>query len=575
MRMKRLIYVASFFAIAQGCSTSPTNDNRAAPGGSASRSGPNASPGVVDDAGQGSAPSGSSSGGYVGSGSSGGAPDASVVALPTDASSIPSIDASGVPSTADGSGGPPHDASLGTDASSPGIDAAPTPVGDGGAGWDTVPTILSRIVPPVFRNVDCDITKYGGVGDGTTDNTAAFAAAIADCAAGGGGRVVVPAAATPSVFFTGPIELKSNINLYVSAGSTIRFTTDATKYLPVVEVSWEGSLAMNYRPLISAHDATNVAITGTGTIDGNASLSDWYSWRTPEIPDQTNLRMQNASGLPPAQRIYGAGHFLRPSLIEFLRCTNVLFDGFTAQNSPFWTIHPVLSTNVTARNFRSVAPVPNTDGFDPESCTDVLVQNATIQVGDDALAIKAGRDRDGWTYYKPSENIVIQHSNLTSHVGGITIGSEMSAGVRNVYVENSTFSSTAGNLQFGFYIKSAITRGGYIRDIYARQITVVNVGQFFQLTAHYVSGAVVGTPMPTDVSNINLDGITVAQSNASPFFIAGADATHLATGIHFNNVNVSTSPSPALASGSGHYTGLTMTGVVVNGAPFNPPASAP
>ncbi len=432
---------------------------------------------------------------------------------------------------------------------------------------------LSRIVPPTFRNVDCDVTKYGGVGDGKTDNTAAFAAAIADCVAGGGGRVVAPA----GVFFTGPIELKSNINLFVSAGSTIRFTTDPTKYLPVIEVSWEGSLAMNYRPLISAHDATNIAITGTGTIDGNAAMANWYGWRTPEIPDQTNLRMQNFMGVPPAQRVYGTGHFLRPSLIEFMRCTNILLDGFTAQNSPFWTIHPVLSTNITARNFTSLAPVPNTDGFDPESCTDVLVQNATIKVGDDALAIKAGRDRDGRTYYKPSQNIVIQNSNLVSHVGAITIGSEMSGGVQNVYVENSTFGSSANNLQFGFYIKSAITRGGFIHDVYARKITVNTAGQFFQLTGHYVSGTVIGANMPmfTDISNINLDGITVAQSNSSPFLIAGPDATKLAVGLHFNNVTVAASGTPALAGGSGHYSGLTATGCVVNGAPFHPPASMP
>ncbi len=140
------------------------------------------------------------------------------------------------------------------DSNLPDVDAQSS--ADGGTGWDTVPTILGRIVEPTFPAVDCDITTYRGVGDGTTDNTAAFAAAIAACASGGGGRVVVPT----GTFLTGPIVLVSNINLYVSAGATIRFTTDATKYLPVVEVSWEGSLAYNYSPLISAHDATNVGI---------------------------------------------------------------------------------------------------------------------------------------------------------------------------------------------------------------------------------------------------------------------------------------------------------------------------
>ena len=122
-----------------------------------------------------------------------------------------------------------------------------------------------------------------------------------------------------------------------------------------------------------------------------------------------------------------------------MNCTNVLFDGFTAKNSPFWTIHPVLSTNVTATNLTSLGSVGNTDGFDPESCTDVLVKNATIQVGDDAIAIKAGRDRDGWTYYKPTQNVVIQNCTLTAKVGGVAMGSEMSAGIRNVYVEDIYF----------------------------------------------------------------------------------------------------------------------------------------
>ena len=196
----------------------------------------------------------------------------------------------------------------------------------GGVGWGQVPAILSRIIPPSFPNVDCDITKYGGVADGKTDNTAAFAKAIADCSSKGGGRVVTPA----GTFFTGPIELTSNINLYVASGATISFTTDPQKYLPNVEVSWAGSLIQNYRPLIWAHDATNVAITGPGTLDGNASRSNWYAWLQKEAGDIASVRTQNANGVPPASRIYGNGHFLRPALIQFMNCTNVLFDGFTA-----------------------------------------------------------------------------------------------------------------------------------------------------------------------------------------------------------------------------------------------------
>ena len=442
--------------------------------------------------------------------------------------------------------------------------------GGAGVGWDTVPTILARIVPPTFPNLDCDVTKYGGVGDGTTDNTAAFAAAIADCSSKGGGRVVVPA----GTFFTGPIDVVSNINLYVATGATIKFSTDATKYLPVVEVSWESSLLFNYHPLIFAHDATNVAITGGGTIDGNATSSDWYAWAGKQNADQTNLRTQNANGVAIEQRIYGTGHYLRPSLIQFMNCTNVLFDGFTAKNSPFWTVHAVLSTNVTATNLSITGSAGNTDGFDPESCTDVLVKNCTIQTGDDPIAIKAGRDRDGWTYYKPSQNIVIQNSNLIAKVG-LAMGSEMSAGIRNVYVEDTTFSNTAGALQYVLFIKAAITRGGFIQDIYARRLTVATVSNLLYMTGHYVSGAVIGPTKYATFSNINIDTATVTRTTSSAFLVAGADATALATGINLSNITVTQSATPVLSSASGHYTGLTVSNVVVNGAAFNPPSSAP
>jgi polygalacturonase len=451
-----------------------------------------------------------------------------------------------------------------------GKDASP-PAGDAGVGWNTVDTILARIVAPTFPNLDCDVTKYGGVGDGTTDNTAAFAAAIADCSTKGGGRVVVPA----GTFFTGPIEILSNINLNVGTGATLKFSTDATKYLPVVEVSWESSLLYNYHPLIWAHDATNVAITGGGTIDGNATSNDWYAWAGKQNTDQTNLRTQNANGVPIEQRIYGSGHYLRPGLIEFRNCTNILFDGFTAKNSPFWTIHPVLSTNVTATNFTALGSAGNTDGFDPESCTDVLVKNATIQVGDDAIAIKAGRDRDGWTYYKPSQNIVVQNCTLTAKVGGVSMGSEMSAGIRNIYIEDSTFSNSAGNLQYAIYVKAAVTRGGFIEDIYARRLTVATVSNLLYMTGHYVSGAVIGATKYATFSNINIDTATVARTSSSAFLVAGADATALATGISLANITVTQSATPVLSSGSGHYSGLTVSNVLVNGAAFNPPSSAP
>jgi polygalacturonase len=529
----------------------------------ASSSAPSPDAAMLADA-PGVAPSGDAAGG--------GPPASDGASSPTDSAGAPTPgDAA---STPDATGGAP-DAAASVDA------GAPPPLGDGGVGWDQVPAILGRIVPPTFPNLDCDVTSYGGVGDGVTDNTTAFASAIADCVAKGGGRVVAPlGAGSSATFFTGPIELKSNINLYVPAGVTIKFSTDTTKYLPAVKVSFEGSLLYNYHPLVWAHDATNVAITGGGTLDGNATTNDWYSWIALSTTDSLNLRTQNVTGVPVAQRMYGAGHYLRPSLIEFMNVTNILFDGFTAQNSPFWTIHPVMCKNITARNLHSLGNQPNTDGFDPESCVDVLLDHLTIQVGDDPIAIKSGRDVDGRTYYTPTENVVIQNCSFNSgnpgHGGAISVGSEMSAGVRNVYAQDVTFTSNGGVLAQVIYLKASVNRGGFITDFYARRLTVDSIPTFFFLNGQYSSGTVpANDPVVfTTFDNINVDTATVNSATSEGFRITGPDATKLATNIRISNVTIAQAAT-ALRAGAAHYSGLTTTNVTVNATAFAPPASAP
>ncbi|MDP9152411.1 MAG: glycosyl hydrolase family 28 protein [Myxococcota bacterium] len=477
---------------------------------------------------------------------------------------------------------PVDDAAPASDAAVGARDAGSVaPPGDGGVGWDTVPAILARIVPPTFPNVDCVVTdaKYGGVGDGTTDNTAAFASAIQDCSSRGGGRVVVPA----GTFFTGPIVLLSKINLFLAGPtSIIKFTTDPTKYNPLVEVSFEGTLIMNYHPLISANGATDIAVTGTGTLEGNATASDWYApmWTAMSF-DQAPRIDNQMHKMPVSSRVYGDGHFLRPSLIEFMHCHNILLDGFTAQHSPFWTIHPVMSDNITGTNLKIYGTVGNTDGFDPESCVDVLLKNLTIQVGDDSIAIKAGRDNDGRTLYTPSKNIVIQGCTLSTgnpgHGGAVAIGSEMSAGVSNVYEENVTYTTgLQGGLQSqAIYLKGSIYRGGYIRDFFARNLTVDQISTFLWVNGNYPDTAPAGRPTAfIEINNINVDGAMVNGVTGGAFWLTGADATRPETNIHLNNIKVTS--GTALGAGRvAHYSGLTTTNVTVAGAPFNPPASAP
>src|SRR6266498_2311877 len=293
--------------------------------------------------------------------------------------------------------------------------AAPTATGpaldelaaDGGGPWDEVPRILRRIRPPVFAGRTFHITRFGAVGDGTTDCTEAFRQAIAACHDAGGGRVLVP----PGAFLTGAIHLRSDVNLHVTEGATIRFSPDPASYLPVVLTRWEGTECYNYSPFVYAYGQRNVAITGPGTLDGRARLGPWESWYArggPQGADQRLLREMGSLGVPVAERQFGPGHFLRPNMIQLYRCENVLIKDVTIIDPPMWTIHPVLSTNVTVRDVTVHSFLFNTDGCDPECCTDVLIAGCRFNTNDDCVAVKAGRDEDGHRVGVPSTNIVVE-----------------------------------------------------------------------------------------------------------------------------------------------------------------------
>ena len=346
--------------------------------------------------------------------------------------------------------------------------------------WAQVPEILRRIKPPVFPKRDFEITRYGAIGDDEKDCTAAFAQAIAACSKAGGGRVVVPAGS----FLTGPIHLKDNVNLYVSFGGTIKFSQDPGKYLPPVFTRWEGTELMNYSPFIYAFEQQNIAITGPGILDGQSNNQAWwpwngrtqYGWKEGD-PNQRKARAALSEmaerGVPVGQRIFGEGHYLRPQFIQPYRCKNVLIEGVTIKNSPMWEIHPVLSTNVTVRGVRISSHGPNNDGCDPESCTDVLIKDCYFDTGDDCIAIKSGRNADGRRLNAPAQNILIQDCQMKDGHGGITIGSEISGGVRNVFGENCRMDSS--NLDHALRVKNNAMRGGLLENLYFRNIDVGQV----------------------------------------------------------------------------------------------------
>ena len=348
--------------------------------------------------------------------------------------------------------------------------------------WAQVNVILKKIVPPNFPDRDFNITNYGAVADGNTLNTKAFEKAIEACSGSGGGRVVVP----PGEFLTGAIHLKNNVNLYISEGAVVKFSTDPRDYLPIVLARWEGVDLMNYSPLIYALEKENVAVTGKGLLDGQGSNDHWWPWKGKKEFGSTGLSKtqddslsrprlmkMNDENMPVNKRIFGEGTYLRPTFVEFYKCKNILIEGVTFKDAPFWFIHPVLSANITVSEVTINGLGPNNDGCDPESCTDVLIDNCTFNNGDDCIAIKSGRNGDGRRINIPSSNIIIRNCKMKDGHGGIVIGSEISGGCSNVFAEKCEMDSP--NLERALRIKTNSKRGGIIRGIYMRDVKVGQV----------------------------------------------------------------------------------------------------
>ena len=372
--------------------------------------------------------------------------------------------------------------------------------------------ILQNVSEPKIPEKEYNLLDFGAVGDGKTDCTEAFAKAIEEISKVGGGRLVVP----KGVYLTGPIHLKSFVELRLQ-DATIKFHTDPKRYLPVVLTRFEGIELYNYSPLIYANSCQNVAITGNGVLDGQASEENWWFWKGKKsfgwregLPDQTQdvllLKKMAASGVPVEQRIFGEGHYLRPSFVQFYRCRNVLIEGVRIVRSPMWCVHPVLCENVVIRNVEISSKGPNNDGIDPESCRYVLIENCKFDTGDDSVVIKSGRDEDGRRVGIPSEYILIRNNLVLSEKshGGVVIGSEMSGGVRNVVAYNNVFV----NLERVLRIKSNSRRGGYIENVFFFDNIALNVSdEFIVIDLRYDNEEGEFPPIVKNVHVRNLRGV--------------------------------------------------------------------
>ncbi len=430
--------------------------------------------------------------------------------------------------------------------------------------WDQVPAILKQIVPPTFPDRDFEITQFGARGDGLDDCTEAIRKAISACADGGGGRVVVP----KGIFLTGAIHLKSNINLHLAEGATLLFSTNPEHFLPLVFTRYEGMELKNYSPFIYAYGQKNIAITGSGTLDGRADRGDWWTWKKLEVqprpegdqtrpPDRDRLLNMMADGVPAEQRIFGPGYVIRPNFIQPYKCQNVLIEGVTIKNSPMWEIHPVLCTNVTVRNVHIESHGPNNDGCNPESCKNVLIENCYFDTGDDCIAIKSGRNEDGRRINVPSENIVIRGCTMKDGHGGVVIGSEIAGGCRNVFAETCVMDSP--NLDRALRIKTNSLRGGVVENIFMRNVQVGEVKEAVVLVDfNYMEGDV-GQHTPV-VRNIHVADVSSKKSQYALHLI-GYERSPI------ENISLSDCQFAGVAEGSviQHVAGLHLADVSING----------
>lgn len=361
--------------------------------------------------------------------------------------------------------------------------------------WAKARQIREAITVPNFPNRLFDIVDFGAKGDGQFINTTAIANAIKACHQAGGGKVYIPA----GTFITGPIHLLSNVNLHLADGATLSFLTDPQHYLPEVLTRWEGVEFMGYSPLIYAYQQKNIAITGNGTLEGNADNNTWWPWKGPhkeahwqliagedQQPARTRLFNDAENNVPVKDRHYSEGAYLRPPFVQPYDCQNVLIEGVTIRNSPFWLVNPVLCMHVSVREVNFFSHGPNSDGCDPESCDHVLIEDCHFDTGDDCIAIKSGRNADGRRLATPCQNIVIANCQMKEGHGGVVIGSEISGGVNNVFVENCQMDSP--HLERAIRIKTNSVRGGVIEHLRYRDINVGTVKNAIVINYFYEEG---------------------------------------------------------------------------------------
>lgn len=389
--------------------------------------------------------------------------------------------------------------------------------------------VLARITGADTTHTNhLSLLDFGAVGDGVTDCKPAFDRAMQRAEELGGARIVVPAGV---YHLCGPIHFVSRVCLELQEGATLRFDPEPSHYLPVVKTSWEGTFLYNYSPFIYGYELHDVAIVGKGIIDGNAATT-FATWKEQQGPSKALSRRYNHEQTPVEERIFGEGHLLRPQLMQFFACERVTLEGVFITNAPFWCVHLLQSRNIICDGLRYDAKLVNNDGIDPEYAQDVLIQNIVFNNGDDNVAIKCGRDDDGRAANHPSSGIVIRNC-IFKGLHGVVLGSEMSSGIENVFIENCTY---GGYCKRGLYIKTNPDRGGFIRNIFFNNCSFGEVEDLFFLTSMY-AGEGLDNHHFTAVHDIYVEDVHCQKARAAAVVLQGTSEEPLHN-IHFTRVKV-------------------------------------
>ena len=413
------------------------------------------------------------------------------------------------------------------------------------AGWDDneYKRIEQSIQLPKIAERQFLITSFGAKTTATAaQNQKAINRVISLVSKKGGGKVIIP----KGTWNTGAIELKSHVNLVLEEGATLHFAFEPKLY-PLVRTSWEGLACWNYSPCIYAYKATDIAITGKGTIDGGGNNDTFWQWNgsprfgykegvtkeSQKLGSRSKLLKMAEDGVPFDERKFGMGYGLRPQLVNMVHCERILIKDVKMINSPFWVIHPLLSKNITVDGVYVWNEGPNGDGCDPEACENVLIQNCVFHTGDDCIAIKSGRNNDGRLWNQPSKNIIIRNCKMEDGHGGVVIGSEISGGCENVYAENCVMDSP--HLERILRIKTNNCRGGQVQNINMRNVVVGQCKEaVVKINLDYERKEICYRGFEPIVNNVNVENVTCQKSDYGVLII-GRDSLENVYDINIKN----------------------------------------